>query len=255
MKIEIENLNFNYNEKNIFENLNLKFKKGNLNGILGPNGCGKTTLLKAIIKLLKINNQSIYHDSVDINKLDNSIIAKNIAYVEQSSIQMPKIKTIDYIKLSRYSYDDFYHINNKVVNDTIKLLKIDKLKDKYISELSGGELQKVIIARALSQETKIIILDEPNANLDPLHQLEIMNLLKFLVKEKKITIITTLHDINLALSYCDQVLLIKDNQITYGETLKTITKENIKKYFNLNSSFIENPFTKRPYIILHQEKN
>ncbi|MGD1823082.1 MAG: ABC transporter ATP-binding protein [Pleomorphochaeta sp.] len=255
MKIKINELNFKYDYNHIFQDLSLEFNKGKFHGILGPNGCGKTTLLKTIIKILKIEDNSIYHNNEDINQIERTYIAKNIAYVEQSSNNLPKIKVIEYINLARYTFDDYYKKDNLIVLETIKLLKIEKLKDKYITQLSGGELQKVIIARALAQETKIIILDEPTANLDPLHQLEIMDLLKYLVKEKEITIITTLHDINLALAYCDEVLLIKDKLITQGLTQKIINKNNIKTYFNLNSHFINNPLTNKPYVILNQEKN
>lgn len=252
MNIKVNELTYSYINNPIFDSINLEFSKNKFHGILGPNGCGKTTLLKTILKLLKIDHNSIYIDNEDILDIERDSFAKKISYVEQNSSQLPHISVRDYINLSRYLYDDYNEKNNRTIDNIISLLKIKKLELKYIDELSGGELQKVIIARALSQETKILILDEPTANLDPLHQVEIMSLLSTLVKEKQITIITTLHDINLALSFCDNVVLINKNQIIQGPTNKIINQNNIKKYFNLNSHFIKNPFTKKDYVILNQ---
>ena len=251
MNILINNLDFSYINNEIFTSLNLNFSPNKLHGILGPNGCGKTTLLKTILKLLKVNNASIFIDKMDINNISRDKFAKQIAYVEQSSNQLPQIIVKDYIKLARYIYNDYNQGENKIVEDVIKLLKIEDLKFKYLNQLSGGELQKVILARALSQETKILILDEPTANLDPLHQLEIMNVLKDLVKKKDLTIITTLHDINLALSFCDEIVLINKDKKIQGPTDKIINKENIKTYFKLDSSFTVNPFTNKAYVILN----
>ena len=253
MSIDINKLDFKYPNNQIFSNISLSFNEKKLHGILGPNGCGKTTLLKTILKLLKVKNDSIFINNKDINSLSRDNLAKEIAYVEQSSKQIPNISVIEYINLARYLYSDFNKQNNPIINKVIKLLKINNLKNKNLTQLSGGELQKVVIARALAQETKIILLDEPTANLDPLHQIEIMNLLKDLVNKKDLTIITTLHDINLSLQYCDEIVLIKNNIITQGLTNEVINKENIKKYFNLNSQFINNPLTNTPFVLLNQE--
>lgn len=251
MNILINELDFSYINNEIFSSLNLNFSKRKLHGILGPNGCGKTTLLKTILKLLKIKDSSIFIDEIDINSINRNKFAKHIAYVEQSSTQLPQIIVQDYINLARYIYPDYNQKQNKVVEDIINLLKIDNLRLKYLNQLSGGELQKVILARALAQETKILILDEPTANLDPLHQLEIMKILKKLVKEKNLTIITTLHDINLALSFCDEIVLLNKDKKIQGPTDKIINKENIKRYFELDSSFTINPFTNKAYVILN----
>lgn len=253
MSIDISKLDFKYPNNQIFSNISLSFNEKKLHGILGPNGCGKTTLLKTILKLLKVKNDSIFINNEDINTLSRDNLAKEIAYVEQSSKQIPNISVIEYINLARYLYSDFNKQNNPIINNVIELLKINNLKNKNLTQLSGGELQKVVIARALAQETKIILLDEPTANLDPLHQIEIMNLLKDLVNTKDLTIITTLHDINLSLQYCDEIVLIKNNIITQGLTNEVINKENIKKYFNLNSQFINNPLTNTPFVLLNQE--
>ncbi len=252
MSIQINQLDFSYINNNIFKSLNLDFKQGKFHGILGPNGCGKTTLLKTILKLLRVDNSCIFLDDFDINNIQTSKLALKIAYVEQSSNQLPHIGVRDYINLARYLFDDYGDKENKVVDRVVKLLNIEKLENKYLNELSGGELQKVIIARALAQETKLLILDEPTANLDPLHQLEIMELLSALVKSENLTIITTLHDINLSLTFCDEIVLINKDKIIQGPVETTLTKKNIKRYFNLDSYFTTNPFTKKPFVILNQ---
>jgi len=251
MILKTDNFNYKYSNNIIFEDLNIEFKTNRIHGILGPNGCGKTTLLKSLIKLLKVENNSIYLEESDINEVSRNFISKKIAYVEQSSIDIPRIKVYEYITLGRFLFDDFYQLNNPIIKKLINLLKIEHLKNKYMNELSGGERQKVIIARALAQETNLIILDEPTANLDPLHQFEIMELLKSLVIESNLTIITTLHDINLAYSYCDEIVLIKDKNIKKGKTKELINEQNIKQFFSLNSTFLKDPNSKKDYIILN----
>ncbi len=251
MNIFINNLNYSYFENTIFNSLNLRFEEKKFYGILGSNGCGKTTLIKTILKLLKIDNDSILYDKEDLNSLKRENIAKKIAYVEQSAQLIPQISVFQYISLSRYLFNDSLESERLKVNKVINQLKINKLKNKYLNELSGGELQKVIIARAIAQESKILILDEPTANLDPLHQLEIMTLLKDLVSKNNLTIITTLHDINLSLSFCDEIVLLDKGKKIQGKVEDVITKANIKEFFNLDSHFIINPFNKKPYVILN----
>lgn len=251
MNIYIKNLNYSYFENTIFNSLNLKFEEKKFYGILGSNGCGKTTLIKTILKLLKIENDSILYDNEDLNSLKREDIAKKIAYVEQSTQLVPQISVFEYIRLSRYLFNDSLESETLKVNKVINQLKINKLRNKYLNELSGGELQKVIIARAIAQESKILILDEPIANLDPLHQLEIMTLLKDLVLKNNLTIITTLHDINLSLSFCDEIVLLDKEKRVQGKVNDVITQSNIKEFFNLDSHFITNPYTKKPYVILN----
>lgn len=251
MNIFINNLNFSYFENTIFNSLNLRFEENKFYGILGSNGCGKTTLIKTILKLLKIENNSILYDSDDINNLKREDIAKKIAYVEQSTQSVPQISVFEYIRLSRYLFNNSFEQERIKVEKVIDQLNINNLKNKYLNELSGGELQKVIIARAIAQESKILILDEPIANLDPLHQLEIMTLLKDLVLKNNLTIITTLHDINLSLSFCDEIVLLDKEKKIQGLVNDVINQANIKEFFNLDSHFITNPFTKKPYVILN----
>lgn len=249
--IEIKNLDFSYGENKILKNINLDIKNNSFTSVLGSNGCGKTTLLKNILKLVTIKHESIFINNQDISKKSREELSQMIAYVPQNERVNYHFNVRDFISLGRYSKNTSKYIDDLVIDEMISLTNIDNICYKYIEELSGGEYQRVIIARALCQETPIIILDEPTSSLDPLHQIQIMNLLKNLVKQKNMSIVCTLHSLNSALDYCDESILMKEGEIVcQGRSNEVIKTNTLKEVYSIDTTFVNNPFTNKKHLII-----
>ncbi|NMA58653.1 ABC transporter ATP-binding protein [Clostridium cochlearium] len=250
--IILNNLNFSYNEKHILKNINISFERNKFYSILGPNGSGKTTLLKNILKALPTTDKTIYIDAFDINNYKNKDLAKKMSSVPQNTNLEFDFTSFDVVLMGRSPHlKRFERESNKdyeIVREAMEITNTWHLKDKYINQLSGGERQKVIIARALAQESSIILLDEPISNLDIQNQIEIMDTLKFLNRD--VTIISVLHDLNLAAQYSDYILLLKNGEIFFkGTPEKVLSVNNLKYVYDVNTYIIKNPVTGKPHII------
>lgn len=250
--IVLNNLNFAYNEKHILKNINISFERNKFYSILGPNGSGKTTLLKNILKALPTTDKTIYIDAFDINNYKNKDLAKKMSSVPQNTNLEFDFTSFDVVLMGRSPHlKRFERETNKdyeIVREVMEITNTWHLKDKYINQLSGGERQKVIIARALAQESSIILLDEPISNLDIQNQIEIMDTLKFLNRD--VTIISVLHDLNLAAQYSDYILLLKNGEIfSKGTPEKVLSVNNLKYVYDVNTYIIKNPVTGKPHII------
>lgn len=251
MIIEIKNLSFSYMDNKVIDNLSLNIKEKCFTAILGSNGSGKTTLLKNILKLVPVNSNTIYINKKDINTLHRKEIANLTSYVPQNNKINYQFTVKQLISLGRYLKNTTKKEDERIIDKMIDITNLEKIKNKYINEISGGEYQRAIIARALCQQSGILILDEPTSYLDPKNHQEIMNLLKQLVKKEKLTIITTLHDLNTAMDYCDETVLLKNGKVfKEGKTDRILTQNNIKEIYCVNSTLIENPYTKNKHIIL-----
>lgn len=250
--IVLNNLNFRYNEKDVIKNINISFERNKFYSILGPNGSGKTTLLKSILKALPTKDKTIYIDDFDINTYKNKDLAKKMSSVPQNTNLEFDFTSFDVVLMGRSPHLKRFERESskdyKIVKEAMNITNTWHLKDKYINQLSGGERQKVIVARALAQESNIILLDEPISNLDIQNQIDIMDTLKFLNRE--VTIISVLHDLNLASQYSDFIFLLKDGEIfCKGIPEKVFTIDNLKYVYNINTYIIKNPLTGKPHVI------
>ncbi|MBP2071482.1 MAG: iron complex transport system ATP-binding protein [Thermoanaerobacterium sp.] len=234
MILNIDGIEFSYSSVPVLKNIRFDIKRGELLSILGNNGAGKSTLLKCINKILKPHKGTIYIEEEDILKLDRVEIAKKIGYVAQRN-ENGRFTVFDAVLLGRKPHIkwDVTKKDLKIVNDVINKFNLDKLSLRYLSELSGGELQKVVIARALAQQPLVILLDEPTNNLDLKNQIEVLRIIKQTVKEQNIAAIVIIHDLNLALRFSDKFLLLKDNSIyAYGGE-EIMTEENIEAVYDI----------------------
>jgi iron complex transport system ATP-binding protein len=232
--IKVENLIFSYNGTQVLKNLNLEIKPGKISAILGPNGAGKSTFLKCLNAILKPKGGCIYIDGVDINRFDLKDIAKKIGYVPQKS--NPVLTTVfDYVLLGRKPYISFgiKKEDLRIVENALETLGIEEIAMKKLNQLSGGELQKVVIARAFAQQAKIFLLDEPVNNLDLKSQYELMKLLKRLTFEKEITVVIVLHDINIALRFADEFVFMKEGKIIAKGGKEIVTPELIEEVYGI----------------------
>ncbi|BDR63666.1 ABC transporter ATP-binding protein [Clostridium tetani] len=250
--IILNNVSFRYNEKHILDDINISFERNKFHSILGPNGSGKTTLLKNILKTLPAKDKTIYIDNFDINTYKNKDLAKKMSSVPQNTNLEFDFTSFDVVLMGRSPHLKRFERESKkdyeIVKEAMNITNTWYLKDKYINQLSGGERQKVIVARALAQKSAIILLDEPISNLDIQNQIDIMDTLKFLNRE--VTIISVLHDLNLASQYSDSILLLKNGKIySKGSPENVLTKDNLKYVYDINTYIIKNPITGKPHII------
>ena len=252
--INIKKLNYSYGKKEVLKELTLDIDKDKLTGIIGPNGCGKSTLAKNIIKYINGKFESFKIMDIDIRKLNHKKIAQLISYIPQKSTIIPNISVFDYVLLGRFpllknSWDNYSEKDYEIVENNINLLNIKELKDRNVETLSGGELQKALLARALAQEAKILLLDEPTSALDLNNAVEFMKILKNISIKKEISVIIIIHDLNLASLFCDSIIILKDGRfIEKGSPKEVINEANIKSVYNLDCKVCYNENDK-PYII------
>ena len=252
--INIEKLNYSYGKKEVLKELSLDIDENKLTGIIGPNGCGKSTLAKNIIKYINGKFESFKIMDTDIRELSHKKIAQLISYIPQKSTIISNISVFDYVLLGRFpllknSWDNYSEKDYEIVENNISLLNIEELRDRNVETLSGGELQKALLARALAQEAKILLLDEPTSALDLNNAVEFMKILKNISIKKEMSVVIIIHDLNLASLFCDSLIILKDGKfIEKGSPKEVINEKNIKSIYNLDCKVCYNENDK-PYII------
>ncbi len=250
--VQVNNLSFSYGKDSVLKDLSLSFQKGKFYSIIGPNGSGKTTFLKNLSKLLDISKETVFINDQDAIKLSNKEISKNLALVPQNINIEYEFTAYDIVIMGRTPFkkrfEDYNEKDKEMVEKSMKLTSTWELRHKLITTLSGGEQQRVIAARALCQDTDIILLDEPTSHLDIQHQLGFLNIFKKLKKD--ITVIAVMHDLNLASLYSDEIILLEKGKIIdKGEPARVITRENIKKVYNIEVDIIRNTSNGAPYVM------
>lgn len=235
MILELKNIEFSYNGSPVLRGIEFDVKKGDVVSILGVNGAGKSTLLKCINGILKPQKGEIFIDHTNIKKTSRTEIAKALAYVPQRSEQS-FITVFDAVLLGRKPYIKWDVTKNdiEITERVLSALGLKKLSLRYINELSGGEFQKVVIARALVQQPKVILLDEPTNNLDPKNQFEVMDIIKEISKKRGIASIIVMHNVNLAVRLSDRFVLLKEGKVFAEGGLEIITKDNIEKVYGIS---------------------
>lgn len=237
MELQIKNLKFAYNDKEILKNINLRFNTGYFYSVIGPNGSGKSTLLKNIAKIVSPEENSIMIDNKDITKMNKKELSKIISVIPQEINIDYDFTVYDIVLMGRNPYKNFFQDFNtndrEIARKYMKETNTWELRDKLITELSGGEKQRVIAARALAQEADIILLDEPTSHLDLQYQIEFLKIFRNLKKDK--IIIAVLHDLNLSSLFSDQIILINSGKIIdKGIPSEVISTKNIKDVYNLS---------------------
>ncbi len=252
--LRISGIDCYYGSIKALNNVTFSVREGNFLGILGPNGSGKTTALRAISRTLKPRVGTVFLDDTNIYDMQNREVAKNVAVVPQETITTFDFTALDIVLMGRNPYIDRFRQESRedlaIAKRVMELTNTWHFAERPVNELSGGEKQRVIIARALTQEPKVLLLDEPTTHLDISSQLEIMDLLKQLCKTKKMLIIAVFHDFNLAARYCDSLILLKAGTIAaVGDSDETLTSENVKKVFRVDTIVKKHPVTGSLHII------
>lgn len=241
MYINIKDLAYSVDNKQILNDISLHMEKGEFVGVIGPNGSGKSTFLKNIYKILKPDDGCIYINEKDVLKMNNRDFANEVAVVAQENSSSFDFTVQDIILMGRYSKKKLFEGSNKkdleLVKNALSTVGMENFEKRSFSRLSGGEKQRILIARAIVQETEVLILDEPTNHLDIGSQIKTLKLLK---KSNK-TILTALHDLNIAARYCDKIYVIYEGEIIRsGKPKDILDKELIQVLYDIEAEVIKN---------------
>lgn len=238
--IEIKNISFAYGKQIVLDNVGFTAQSGECVGILGNNGAGKSTLVTCINRIRTPKSGDVVIDGKSIRDMGRNEMARTIGYVAQKN-EMSHATVFDCVLLGRKPYMKWGvgQEDLDICKAVIKRVGLEAFQVRSLDELSGGELQKVMLARALVQQPKVLVLDEPTSNLDPRNQYEMMALVQQIAREQGITVLIVIHDLNLALRYCDKFYFLKDNcGYSYGG-VETVTEETIQTVYGIKAEIAE----------------
>ncbi len=242
MKVEIRELSQGYGKDPVIQDITFAVSSGEIVSVLGPNGSGKSTLIKTMCNIMKPRTGEILIDDVSTREIPKKEFAKHVAYVPQSSTAFGYTSVYDTVLAGRRPYInwDYSREDIRIAADAMRTMGVQDLHAKNLSDLSGGQRQRVHIARALAQNSEFFVLDEPTSALDLHHQLETMKIMQNLCRNQNKGAIIALHDLNLALNYCDRVIVLANRTIySQGPAKETITEEMIRDVYGVHSRIVE----------------
>jgi iron complex transport system ATP-binding protein len=253
--LEISQVDFSYFDGLVLEDINLSVKAGDMVGLLGPNGSGKTTLIKLASGILKPKRGEIRLDGNRLTSLSRRFIASKVAVVPQQFHIPFAFTTSEVVMLGRTPFfralADESQDDRQVVESSLELVGIDELAQRRFDELSGGERQKVILAMALAQQPKLLLLDEPIVHLDIAHQMEMLELVRELNMGQGLTVVAAMHDLNLAALYFDRLVLLKEGKVwADGTPEQVLTEAGISEVFAASVRVEVHPLTGAPHIVV-----
>jgi iron complex transport system ATP-binding protein len=253
--IDIRGASLQYGDRQVVKRVSVEIEQGEFFVIIGPNGAGKTTLLKTLAGLHPLVEGEIHIHQRSINDYSKKELARNLALVPQQINADFPFTVAETVLMGRYPHLGLLAVEGKrdleLAEQAMEFTEVGHLADRRLGQLSGGERQRVIIARAICQQSKILLLDEPTASLDPAHQLRIMDLMERLRCESQVTIVMVSHDLNLASSYADRLLLLKDGEVEkVGTPKQVLTGEQLSQSYGCTLLVDENPLIGRPRVSL-----
>lgn len=242
--IRVENLTVSYEKNIIIKNMNLSIPKEKITIIIGANGCGKSTLLKTICRINKIAEGEIFINDKNIKKVKEKEIAKEAAFLPQGPVCPSGLTVKQLVAYGRFPHQKIIggltSHDKEMIEWAIKETGLSEFSDREVESLSGGQRQRAWIAMTLAQESELIMLDEPTTYLDMSYQLEVLEILKKLNKEKKRTIVIVLHELNNACRFADNIIGLKKGKIVCeGRPLDVINKENLKEIYGIDAALVK----------------
>ncbi len=260
ISLQIRQVDFSYLDGQVLHNINLSIEAGEMVGLLGPNGSGKTTLIKLASGVLKPSQGEIRLDGHKLSQLSRKSIARSMAVVPQQFHIPFAFTATEVVMLGRIpflrAFAEESEVDRRSVTNALELVGISELRERRFDELSGGERQKVILAMALAQQPKLLLLDEPIVHLDISHQVEILELIRRLNVEQGLTVIAAMHDLNLASLYFDRLILLKEGSVSAdGAPAQVLTEARIEEVFSASVRVEPHPATGVPHIVVMPKEN
>jgi len=245
--IDARAVTFSVEAKRLLNRVDLEAERGQFVGLIGPNGAGKSTLLRAISSVLKIKQGAISLEGEDLRSLGAKRIASALALVPQIAPYTQGFTTFELVLMGRYPHLGRLQVegenDDRIAGDAMRLTETDGFAERTLDTLSGGERQRVFIARALAQEPRVLLLDEPTSNLDILHQLKILTLVRRLV-DGGLTAVAAIHDLNLAARFCDRLVVLAEGRVlAEGSAAEVLTPEVVEDAFGVRSEIHRDPAT------------
>lgn len=240
--------------KQIVKDVSVQVKKGQVVGLFGPNGSGKSTLLKGIYRTLKLESGAVFLDGRDIRELKGREAAKMLGVVTQFTTLNFDFSVEEMVLMGRSPHKKAFDRDDeedyRIVREALRKVDMEDFADRKFLTLSGGEKQRILLARALAQGTNLLVLDEPTNHLDVKYQLQTMDIIRSLNKG----VLLALHDLNMAFAYCDYIYVLKDGTVAaQGVPAEVITESLIREVYEVESRIYENPVTKLPTIAFLSE--
>ena len=241
MRMDVDRIVQGYGGRPVVEDVSFSAESGELISIVGPNGCGKSTLIKTLCGTMKPISGTVSLDGRNITEYDRKELAKTVSYVPQNYVYAGFSSVYDTVIMGRRPYMEWSYSDEDidVAAKAIVTMKLEPYVNRYVNELSGGQMQRVIIARSLAQDPEFYVFDEPTSAFDLRNQLDTMRIMRNLIKKKNACLVVALHDLNLALNYSDKVLVMKEGRrYAFGEGSEVITEKMIKDVYNVSAEIV-----------------
>lgn len=238
--LNVENLSFHYRSgTEVLRKISFSLEDGKFLAILGNNGAGKSTMLKCFNQILRVGGGHVWMDNEDLLTMTHREVARRVAFVSQT-IPSTQMTVHDVVMLGRRPYMrwGFTEEDHRIVHEAMDRLNLSPLRGRFLNELSGGERQKVMLARALAQQPKVLLLDEPTSSLDIQNQYQVLDIVRDICRSSAITAIVVIHDLNLALRFCDRFLLLKDGQVYRSGDSSILDRQSLRDVYGVDAHVV-----------------
>ena len=245
--ISAQNLSYQIQAETLLDSVDLHADRGQLVGLIGPNGAGKSTLLRAISGILNYREGTVRLDGDDLKSLSSRDIAAGLALIPQIAPYTHGFTSMELVLMGRYPHLGRFQIEGKeddrIARDAMRMTRTEQFADRTLDTLSGGERQRVFVSRALAQQPRVLLLDEPTSNLDVLHQLKVLDLVRQLIDDG-LTAVAAIHDLNMAARYCDRLVLLKNGRVlAEGSPEEVLVPETIRSAFGVRAAVYRDAMT------------